>query len=62
MPTLPAHPNLDQLRRQAKDLLRAANAGNEEALHQIQHVSDRVTLAAAQLAVAAATASQVGPD
>ena len=52
MPTLPAHPNLDQLRHQAKDLLRAANAGESLALAQIQLVSDHVTLASAQLAVA----------
>jgi ankyrin repeat protein len=54
VPTLPAHPNLDQLRRQAKDLLRAANSGDGQALAQIQLVSDQVTLASAQLAVARA--------
>ena len=54
MPTLPAHPNLDQLRHQAKDLLRAANSGDGQALAQMQSVSDHVTLAAAQLAVARA--------
>jgi ankyrin repeat protein len=54
VPTLPAHPNLDQLRHQAKDLLRAANAGDGQALAQIQVVSDQVTLASAQLAVARA--------
>jgi ankyrin repeat protein len=52
MPTLPAHPNLDQLRHQAKDLLRAANSGDSDALAQIQQVSDQLTLASAQLAVA----------
>ena len=52
MPTLPAHPHLDQLRHQAKDLLRAANSGDSLALAQIQLVSDHVTLTSAQLAVA----------
>ena len=54
MPTLPVHPNLDQLRHQAKDLLRAANSGDGLALAQIQPLSDHVTLASAQLAVARA--------
>jgi ankyrin repeat protein len=54
MPTLPAQPNLDQLRHQAKDLLRAANEGDRRALAQIQLVADRLTLASAQLAVARA--------
>jgi hypothetical protein len=52
MPTLPAHPNLDQLRHQAKDLLQAAKAGDTRAIDRIHRVSDRLTLAAAQLAVA----------
>jgi ankyrin repeat protein len=52
MPTLPAHPNLDQLRHQAKDLLRAAQAGDADASARIERVSDRLTLAAAQLALA----------
>jgi ankyrin repeat protein len=52
MPTLPAHPNLDQLRHQAKDLLRAASAGDEHALELVGRVSDRLTLSAAQTAVA----------
>jgi hypothetical protein len=52
MPTLPAHPNLDQLRHQAKDLVRAAKAGDADALSEIWTTSDRVTLDAAQLAVA----------
>ena len=51
MPTLPAHHNLDQLRHQAKDLLRAANGGDSHALAQIQAVSDQHTLASAQLAI-----------
>jgi ankyrin repeat protein len=48
VPPLPGHPNLDQLRRQAKDLLRAAKAGDPAASSRL----DRLTLAAAQLAVA----------
>lgn len=49
---LPAQPNLDQLRHQAKDLLRAAKRGDGEALERIQAVSERLVLASAQLAVA----------
>jgi ankyrin repeat protein len=52
MPTLPAHPNLDQLRHQAKDLLRRAKAGDADALNELRRVSERVTLDAAQLAIA----------
>jgi hypothetical protein len=49
---LPARPNLLQLRHQAKDLLRGAKAGTEEALDRLRAVSDRPSLSAAQLAVA----------
>ena len=49
---LPAQPNLDHLRRQARDLLRAARAGDAAAVERMRAVSDRLTLAAAQLAVA----------
>jgi ankyrin repeat protein len=52
VPTLPAHPNLDQLRHQAKDLLRAAKAGDTDALNEIRGVSEQITLDAAQLALA----------
>jgi hypothetical protein len=52
MSTLPARPDLDQLRRQARELLRAAIANDEEALHRIRAVSEKQTLAAAQLAIA----------
>lgn len=52
MVTLPAHPNLDHLRRQAKDLLRAARSGDQASVEAICSVSDRLSLAAAQLAVA----------
>ena len=52
MPDLPARPDLAQLRRQAKELLRSASAGDDEARDRIRAVSDRVTLASAQLALA----------
>ncbi len=52
MPTLPENPNLDQLRRQAKELVRAARQGDPGALDRIGSVSGEVTLAAAQLAIA----------
>jgi len=52
MPDLPARPDLDQLRRRAKDLLRAARGGDADALRQLYAVSDRLVLASAQLAVA----------
>lgn len=51
MPDLPARPNIDQLRHQARDLLRAARAGDAAATRQIEAVSPRLTLAAAQLVV-----------
>ena len=52
MTDLPPRPDLGQLHRQAKDLLRAARAGAPPAVARIRAVSGRVTLAAAQLAVA----------
>src|SRR5579863_4930998 len=52
MATLPAHPSLDQLRHQAKDLLRAARSGDAAAAAQVAAVSDPPTLSAAQLVVA----------
>ena len=52
MPDLPPRPDLEQLRRLAKDLLRAATGGDAEALARISAVSDRLNLASAQLAVA----------
>jgi ankyrin repeat protein len=52
MPALPVHANLDQLRHQAKDLLRAARAGDPDALLRINAVSDRPQLTSAQLALA----------
>jgi ankyrin repeat protein len=52
MTTLPARPSLDHLRRQARNLLRAAQAGDTDAAARIRVVSERLTLTAAQLAVA----------
>lgn len=49
---LPFPPDLDQLRRQARELLRAAAQGESDALARLHAVSDRVMLSAAQLAVA----------
>jgi len=52
MPDLPPHAHLDQLRHQAKELLRAAQGGDPPAAARIHAVSDRAVLASAQLAVA----------
>jgi hypothetical protein len=52
MPELPERPDLDQLRRQARELLRAAARGEPSAVARLRAVSERVTLSAAQLAVA----------
>ncbi|ROP42382.1 ankyrin repeat domain-containing protein [Saccharothrix texasensis] len=52
MPELPARPDLDHLRHQARDLLRAARRDDAAALARVRAVSDRVVLASAQLAVA----------
>jgi ankyrin repeat protein len=52
MAELPARPNLDHLRREARDLLRAAQAGDPAAVGRIRPVSAALTLASAQLALA----------
>ena len=52
MPYLPARPDLDQLRHQAKDLLHAAQRADPEAIARIGAVSGRVLLSSAQLATA----------
>jgi Family of unknown function (DUF5990)/Domain of unknown function (DUF5655) len=52
MPALPRRPDLDQLRRQARELLRAVAANDEQALRRIGAVSRNQTLSAAQLAIA----------
>jgi ankyrin repeat protein len=54
MADLPAQPSLDHLRRQARDLLRAAQAGDTTAAGRIRAVADALILASAQLAVARA--------
>lgn len=52
MPELPDRPDLDQLRRQARELLRAAVNGEPHAVTRLSAVSGRMVLSAAQLAVA----------
>ena len=52
MADLSAKPSLDHLRRQARDLMRAARAGDTTAAGRIRAVADALTLASAQLAVA----------
>ena len=52
MPGLPDRPDLDQLRRQARELLRAAAGRDPAAVARIRAVSERMTLLAAQLALA----------
>jgi Family of unknown function (DUF5990)/Domain of unknown function (DUF5655) len=52
MSALPGRPDLDQLRRQARELLRSAVANDEQALGRIRVVSQEQTLSAAQLAIA----------
>src|SRR5262249_43967237 len=51
MRELPLRPDLDQLRRQARDLRRAAAAGDEDAVRRLRAVSTATTLSAAQLAL-----------
>jgi len=52
MPELPDRPDLDQLRRQARALQRAATSGDADALHRVRSVARSITLSAAQLAIA----------
>jgi uncharacterized protein len=52
MADLPARPDLGQLHRQAKDLLRAAQRGDPDAVARINAVSGRRILSLAQLALA----------
>jgi Ankyrin repeats (3 copies)/Ankyrin repeat len=52
MSVLPDHPDLGQARRQAKELLRAAQARDAAALARLSAVSAPLTLAGAQLALA----------
>ncbi len=52
MRELPNRPNVDQLRHQARELLRAATGGDERANWRIAEVSDQLNVAGAQLAIA----------
>ncbi|MGH2841991.1 MAG: ankyrin repeat domain-containing protein, partial [Solirubrobacteraceae bacterium] len=52
MSVLPEHPDLNQARRQAKELLRAARGGDAAALARLAAVSAPPALAGAQLALA----------
>ena len=52
MRQLPDRPDLDQLRRKARELRRDAQGGDAAALRRLRPVSDKVTLSTAQLALA----------
>ena len=52
MSQLPDRPDTDQLRRQARELHRAAAGGDARAMGRLRQVSGKVTLSAAQLAIA----------
>ncbi|HTQ90017.1 MAG TPA: DUF5990 family protein [Streptosporangiaceae bacterium] len=52
MPQLPDRPDLAQLRRQARELHRAAADGDPGALRRVRQVSEKTTLSTAQLALA----------
>jgi hypothetical protein len=52
MSALPGRPDLDQRRRQARELLRAAAANEEQVLRRIRAVSKKQTLSAAHFAIA----------
>jgi Family of unknown function (DUF5990)/Domain of unknown function (DUF5655) len=52
VPQLPDRPDLGQLRRQARELHRAAQGGDPVALRRLRPVSDKITLSTAQLALA----------
>jgi len=52
MADLPARPDLDQLRHQAKELLRAAQRGDPQATARIRAVTGKIILSSAQLALA----------
>jgi hypothetical protein len=52
MSQLPEHPDLAQLRRQARELHRAAASGDTGSLQRLRAVSERVTLSVAQLVIA----------
>jgi hypothetical protein len=50
--TLPERPDLDQLRRRAKELRNAVGAGDPQAAERVRSYTSGTTLAAAQLAIA----------
>ena len=52
MSLLPEHPDLEQARRRAKELLHAAKRGDRASLERLAAVSAPLTLAGAQLALA----------
>jgi Family of unknown function (DUF5990)/Domain of unknown function (DUF5655) len=52
MSQLPARPDLDQLRRQARELHHDAREGDARALRRLRQAAGTVTLSAAQLAIA----------
>jgi Family of unknown function (DUF5990)/Domain of unknown function (DUF5655) len=52
MPQLPDRPDLAQLRRQARELQRAATHGDPGAVRRVRRVSEKTTLSTAQLAIA----------
>ena len=52
MRQLPDRPDLDQLRHQARDLKRAAERGDPDAVRRLESISRGITLAASQLAIA----------
>ena len=52
MSVLPEHPDVDQARRRAKELLRGARAGDARSLARLAAVSAPLTLAGAQLTLA----------
>jgi hypothetical protein len=52
MPALPSNPDLDQLRRQAKERLRRARSGDADAIAWVAQVSPNLDLASAQLRLA----------
>jgi len=62
MADLPARPSLNHLRGEARDLLRAAQAGDPAAAGRIRAVSAARTLAACQRADRAAAADQLARD
>lgn len=60
MTQLPPRPDPDQLRRQAKDLLRSARSNDSASLSRLAGVPAGVTLSAAQFALAQRSTSDYG--